>query len=65
MLKDTMSHAQLSWFTEVATVVAIAVFVLALLYIFIWRKKASWKAVSELPLHDDAAPRASDPRSDV
>jgi len=55
MLKDTMSHAQLSIFTEVATIILVAVFLGALLYLFVWRAKASWKTVSELPLQDDLA----------
>ena len=58
MLKDTMSAAHLSFFTEIATLLAVALFVGALLYVFVLRKKSSWKAVSELPLHDEApAPR--------
>jgi len=54
MLKDTMSHAGLSLFTEIATLLAFALFVGAILYLFVWRKKASWKAIEELPLQDDA-----------
>ena len=60
MLKDTMSNAGLSLFTEIATLMALALFVGAIVYIFLWRKKASWKAIEELPLQDDA-PVAPDP----
>jgi hypothetical protein len=61
MLKDTMSHAGLSIYTEIATILLVVLFAGALLYLFWWRPKASWKHMEELPLERDegASPQAA------
>ena len=52
MLKETMAHAGLSIYTEIATVLVLALAAAILFYALVWRKKAYWQAASELPLSD-------------
>ncbi|MCC6527611.1 MAG: hypothetical protein IT373_33495 [Polyangiaceae bacterium] len=52
MLRETMSHAGLSLYTEVATIIVLALAGAILFYVLVWRKKAYWQKASELPLHD-------------
>lgn len=52
MLKDTMSNAHLTVWTEVATIVFVALFVGVLLYLFLWRERAYWDAARRLPFED-------------
>ena len=60
MLHDTMSHAGLSAYTEIAMVLVLALFAAILAYLFVWRKKGYWQAHGQLPLHDGDRPADGD-----
>lgn len=63
MLHETMSHAGLAIYTEIAMVIVLTLAAAILLYVLGWRKKSYWKTPSELPLSDGQLAVAADAAS--
>lgn len=52
-LSDIMSHAQLSFYTQVALVIFLTVFIAIAIRTFLPSRRAELDAASRLPLEDD------------